>query len=72
MILHEHAAVRCPVCGNPLYYGVKRESAAWKVFYQCQPTSGCDYETMAGRVPLGDVDSLDRVYGRAEEMGRRL
>lgn len=72
MILNEHATARCPVCGSPLYYGVKREPTAWKVYYQCQQESGCGYETMAGRVPLGDVESVDGVYGRAEAMGRRL
>ena len=72
MILHEHPTARCPACGRPLYYGVERESTAWTVYYECEPGSGCDYETTAGRVPLGDVESVDEVHERAEAMGRRL
>jgi hypothetical protein len=72
MILYEHAAVRCPVCGRALYYGVKQEPTAWKVYYECHPESGCSYGTTAGRVSIEEIGSIDGVYERAEEMGRRL
>lgn len=60
-LLRERALVR-----------VKQEPTAWKVFYRCRPGSGCCDETIAGRIPVGDADSLDDIYVRAESMGQNL
>jgi hypothetical protein len=68
MLLHEHPAATCPHCGAALLYGVKRETASWKVYRSCDGPDGCGRERMVGRISLADIDHRDEVFEIAEEM----
>jgi len=68
MLLSEHHKASCDRCGSPVWYGLKEEPTGWKVFYVCDPQTGCGSEWRVGWIGRSDVDSMDEAYRRAESM----
>lgn len=69
MHLRRHETAECPSCGSLLWYGLKAETAGWKVYYECVD---CWFEKRVGRVVMADVESHNDAVKRALEMGNRL
>lgn len=69
MLSKKHPTARCRHCGSPLYYGLKREAAGWKVHYSCPPPEGCGRECSCGRI---EDDGVKDAYRRAAEFGENL
>lgn len=71
MIMHRTDEGSCPYCGSDLRYGVKEESASWKVYFECADHH-CGREFQVGRIFRSNVDHLDEVYERAETFHTRI
>lgn len=72
MLLSEHDTASCDRCGSTVWYGLKEEPTGWKVFYVCNPRTGCGSEWNVGWVKRGNVESIDEAYQRAESMWTEL
>lgn len=72
MLLSEHDIASCDRCGSTVWYGLKREPTGWKVFYVCDPRTGCGSEWQMGWIRRGTVGSIDEAYRRAESMWTEL
>jgi hypothetical protein len=72
MLARKHPEARCPRCGSPLWYGLKREGCGWKVQYLCSPPEGCGREFSVGRINQKSVANEEEAYQRAEKLGGTL
>jgi len=72
MLLSEHDKVSCRRCGSTMWYGLKEEPTGWKVFYVCDPQTGCGSEWRIGRISRTNIESLDEAHRRAESMWTEL
>lgn len=63
--------VQCPECGEAdVYRDVKEEPSLWKVGASCK---ACNRDLgVVGRVFRSDVEYLDEVFERADELVRGL
>jgi len=62
----------CRCCGETLWYGVKEESAGWKVFYACTNLEDCGREWYAGRIPRERIGHYDEVFVEAQKMASEI
>lgn len=71
MIMRMADSGSCPRCGSGLRYGVKEETASWKVYFDCTELE-CNWEFFAGRISRSDIDHIDEVYEQAERFNERI
>ena len=67
MLMRRIENTRCDCCGTDIRYGIKEESTAWKVYADCV-NARCSCEFSVGRILRTEVDTIDAVYERAEQL----
>lgn len=60
--------VECHCGEEGISYGTKEEPSIWKVYADC---SECGREVKVGRVRQSDIDHIDEVGEKAEELVRQ-